>query len=51
MPPMQSLGAGTAQGLRRGHTGGSLTAVLASMKSGIQTVEQQQRVKSLTVHH
>ena len=31
--PMLSLGAGTAQGLRRGHTGGSLTAVLAPCRA------------------
>jgi hypothetical protein len=31
---MDSKSAGTAQGLRRGHTGGSLTAVLALMESG-----------------
>lgn len=32
MAPMLNLGASTAQGLRRGHTGGSLTAVLAPAK-------------------
>lgn len=47
MPPMLSLGAGAAQGLRRGHTGGSLTAAPAPCKTGL-FADRAVRQKRLT---